>query len=435
MIELTIMKTLTIDPRMFISPPYDECPKCKKPDSFGVSTSIGKDRYTKKCKECFHTESFRLPKLNKKIIYIDQFAISDMMKAINISEGKTKKVNDVFLRLFSKLDSLVKAQLILCPDSEFHREESMLSNFKALKRMYEHLSNANTFYDPFTIKRFQISDGFKRWLKKRNTENKKFSVDSVLHGDRNEWQNRFLITVDFKIRVKEIDDYRNSRIKVNEKIIELFDEWKKEKKTFEQFYDKESSAYGPLLVRRYLDAMGKMLHALINNIEIPTEEYISLAMGESNTLITNLMHYLPEKQNEAEKLKIIVPYLQSEEFKKLPFNVISSALWAAIEYQVSTGGRLNPPNVGMMNDIEMVSILLPYCDAILVDRDMYSILNFGKVKKITDIYKTKVLSLSNKDDLFQFLENIKNKSSQNHFKLIEKVYGKGWDQPFYTMYE
>lgn len=73
-------KTLKIDPSMFIRAPYEDCPKCKRTDTFGVSTSIGRDSYTKKCKECFYVESYKLPKLNKKIIYLDQFVISDMMK-------------------------------------------------------------------------------------------------------------------------------------------------------------------------------------------------------------------------------------------------------------------------------------------------------------------------------------------------------------------
>lgn len=181
--------------------------------------------------------------------------------------------------------------------------------------------------------------------------------------------------------------------------------------------------------------MTKMLYQRINNIEISTEEYIALAMRESNTLITNLMHYLPEKQPDEEKLKVIISYLNSHEFRKLPFNVISSSLWAAIEYQASTDGRKNPPNVGMMSDIEMVSTLLPYCNAILVDNDMRSILNFREVKKNTDIYKTKVFSLSNKNELFSYLKAIKNKASESHYKIIENVYGKDWKQPFFGMYE
>lgn len=430
------VETIKIDPKMFISAPYDQCPNCKKSDTFGVSNSIGKDKYTKKCTDCFYSDSFSLPKLNKKVIYVDQFAISDMMKAINKEYGRADKINGVFLQLFSELDSLVKAQLILCPDSEFHREESMLfPGFKALKRMYEHLSNATTFYDPYTIKRFQISEGFKKWLKKKNTKITKFEVDSIIHGDRNEWQDKWLITVDFKIQQKEVDDYRNSRTKISKQFEELFEEWKKEKKTFKEFYAKASSAYGPLIIRKYLEMMAKMLQARINNTELSTEEFISLVMGQPNTLITNLMHYLPDSQREDQKLQTIASYLKSPEFNMLPFNVIASALWSAIEYQASTGGRQNPPNVGMMNDIDMISILLPYCDAMIVDRDMYSILNFGPVKKILKNYPAKVFSLSNKTELFDYLEKIKKGASKNHFKLIEKIYGKGWDQPFYELYE
>ncbi len=430
------MKQVTISPDMFISAPYDTCPKCGKADSFGVSNSVGRDMYSRKCKACLYSESYKLPKLNKKIIYIDQFAISDMMKAINKKTGKTDKVNKDFVKLFSELDTLVKSQLILCPDSQFHQEESMLYGyFHALKRMYEHLSDAKSFYDPFTIKRFQISDCFKKWLKKSDTEIKRLDVDSILTGDRNEWQDRWLITVNFKIKKEEIDEYRNSRLQVNEKIKELFEQWKSDKQTFQTFYLKESSAYGPLLVRKYMDAMTKMLQARINNQEISTEEYISLALGQSNTLITNLMRYLPEKMDINDQLKTIFQFFNSQDFRDLPFNKISSALWAAIEYQASTGGRVNPPNVGMTNDVEMVSTLLPYCDAILVDRDMHSILNFGPVKKLIEPYGTKILSFSDKAELFRYLQEIKNKASKKHFRLIESVYGKSWSKPYYEMYE
>lgn len=421
---------------MFISAPYDTCPKCGKADNFGVSNVVGNDRYSKKCRVCLYSESYRLPKLNKKIIYIDQFAISDMMKAINKRVGKTDKVNKDFLKLFSELDTLVKGQLILCPDSQFHQEESMLcSYFHALKRMCEHLSDAKSFYDPFTIKRFQISDCFKKWLKKENTEIKKLDIDSILTGKRNEWQDRWLITVNFKIKKEEIDEYRNSRLQVNGKIRELFEQWKSDKQSFQTFYLKESSAYGPLLVSRYMNAMTKMLQVRINNKEISTEEYMSLVLGQSNILITNLMRYLPEKIDINEQLKTIFQFFDSQDFRDLPFNKISSALWAAIEYQASTGGRVNPPNVGMINDIEMVSTLLPYCDAIIVDGDMYSILNFGPVKKIVQQYGTKILSFSDKKELFEHLQEIKNKASKKHFQLIEKVYGKSWSKPYYEMYE
>ena len=83
------LKRPIIDPKKFILPPYITCPKCKISNSFGV-LMIGGQRYTRRCRECWFTESHKLPELNKKIIYLDQFAISDMMKAVNDKIGKRK---------------------------------------------------------------------------------------------------------------------------------------------------------------------------------------------------------------------------------------------------------------------------------------------------------------------------------------------------------
>ena len=71
---------IRIDPRIFISNPYVTCPKCRK-EGFGVLMIDGR-HYTRRCRECWHTENIDLPPIRKKIIYIDQFAISGMMKVI-----------------------------------------------------------------------------------------------------------------------------------------------------------------------------------------------------------------------------------------------------------------------------------------------------------------------------------------------------------------
>ena len=60
---------------------------------------IGGGHYlNRRCWTCLHKgPSERLPELNKKIIYIDQFAISNMMKSIN---PRTRAYQKGILRLF-----------------------------------------------------------------------------------------------------------------------------------------------------------------------------------------------------------------------------------------------------------------------------------------------------------------------------------------------
>lgn len=53
------------------------------------------------------------------------------MKVLNPEMDAYKKgrTDEYWLRLFERLDSLCKLQLIICPDSEFHNNESMVTGF------------------------------------------------------------------------------------------------------------------------------------------------------------------------------------------------------------------------------------------------------------------------------------------------------------------
>ena len=54
--------------------------------------------------------------------------------------------------LFERLDRLVKLQLVICPHSDVHRHESLVSgHYEALKRMTEQLSYKVGFDDVETI--------------------------------------------------------------------------------------------------------------------------------------------------------------------------------------------------------------------------------------------------------------------------------------------
>jgi hypothetical protein len=39
----------------------------------------GGTRYTRRCKGCWHTIDVPLPKIRKKLVYVGQFAVSNMM--------------------------------------------------------------------------------------------------------------------------------------------------------------------------------------------------------------------------------------------------------------------------------------------------------------------------------------------------------------------
>src|ERR1039458_4097125 len=124
--------------RDFIMPPYKTCPKCGH-DTFGVLTIDG-DRYSRRCRDCLHmVDRFPLPKLRKKIIYLDQYVVSNLMKLENPAHQRNDKLKtDPFWQeLRALLMELRRLQLIVCPDSASHVSESRISPFNAeVKKMY-----------------------------------------------------------------------------------------------------------------------------------------------------------------------------------------------------------------------------------------------------------------------------------------------------------
>jgi len=133
----------TFDPMIFIRPPYIDCPYCETHNSFGVLVISGNE-YQRKCKHCMSEKTYSLPQITKKIIYIDQYALSKMMRAIH---PETRDNSEPFWKiLFGKLDRLVKLQLIICPMSSTHAQESRVTkDFKKIERINLQLSSGLSF--------------------------------------------------------------------------------------------------------------------------------------------------------------------------------------------------------------------------------------------------------------------------------------------------
>src|SRR6185369_5086441 len=95
--------------------------------------------YTRRCRSrsCWYTLESGLPALTKKVIYLDQFVFSNILKTLSteIPGHERAKVEPLWRELFESLDVLSRMQLIACPDSTEHHSESLISPFyEQLKR-------------------------------------------------------------------------------------------------------------------------------------------------------------------------------------------------------------------------------------------------------------------------------------------------------------
>ena len=89
----------------------------------------------------------------------------------------------------------------------------------------------------------------------------------------------------------------------------------------------------------------------------------------------------------------------------------------------------------MVNDIIMVSCLLPYCDAIFIDNECESLLSENPIPKMINVYNTEVFSLNKKNQFLEYLDHIENSMPERHMHYINSVYGEDWLKPYLTIFE
>jgi hypothetical protein len=432
---------LRIDPRDFISAPYVACSRCGK-DSFGVLT-IGPDHYLRRCRNCLYPTrperpaSFPLPPLHKEIIYVDQFAVSNMMKALNpcAKAHKKDKLDAFWCLLFQHLDSLCKLQLIVCPESGSHKSESLLSPyFDALRRMYELLSGGVRFREYGEIKIAQICEHAANWGNGKPAERIALSAKTALEGDLDGWTDRIMISVKGDWNVDWIHQLRQDRKRVCERLNQVVTRWKTEKdKDFHDWFSEETSGYGNVIWRDYCTRLKRMVDVRQGRIPWTTDD-LDAPYALSFRLVESLKFTFQQAGFDQSRIEdLVVEYLKSAPFEDVPFIRVSAMLFATVARKFAHGGRRKPINEGLATDIDIISVLLPYCDAAFIDNECETYLH---EKPLCDLweYKTKFFSLNKRNDFLEYLVGIRKAASKEHLAKVEEVYGLNAQEPFTTLY-
>lgn len=379
------------------------------------------------------TASSSLPPLKKKIIYLDQFAISNMMKALNPeSIAHQRGILDAFwLSLFEKLDGCCKLQLIVCPESSAHNKESLVSAyFQSLKKMYELLSRGVSFRDPDWIQGLQVNEHLKHWLAGNVEYEPELDVSSVVQGEINVWTERYTISVDIPWKEEWIVDLRRQRDEPSEEINEVFSRWQGETgRSLNDWFEEEALAFG----QNHLKGFGNQLKKYA---DIKAGERVltmnDLLPASSVKLVLMIRHALTSSgiSDQNDWSKKTIEYLRSPSLKVIPFLKISSMMWAAIARKAASGMK-RPPSPGMSNDIETISTLLPYCDAMFIDNECRSYLN--ELRGELD-FETILFSQNNKREFLDYLDEIKTSISEDQMNFVRGVYGEQWAIPYTSLY-
>jgi hypothetical protein len=374
-----------------------------------------------------------LPRLKKVVVYIDQFAFSNIMKTLcpDVQGHERAASEPLWKQLFEILSVVCHLQLVACPDSREHHNESLASPFyKLLKRTYESFSGGDSFSDNESVRIRQICRIADCWLKKEPLTFD-FRPESISTGRIHNWGDRIYVTGD-GVLPGMVDDLRVTRSRSHKTIEKVFAVWQREKRPFKEVLQAEKASFSRGLIRRYReDVRAKQaIPFRIMRGDMPSLDEIMPSQAETtiNSLEFTFQHALQKEQVGPE----MRDFFNSGAINEALFNVIAASMFASLAMKAASGQR-KVPNQGTVNDVNIVSTLLPYCDAMFVDNPCRALLT-DIPKAYALRYPCKVFSPNTGAEFIRYLTDIRDSVSAQHLAFVEQVYGPDPLRPPQTIY-
>lgn len=401
-------------PDPFIAPPYIDCTNCGTGESFGV-LMVNSRNYLRRCHLCRHTEQFALPSLDKRLIYLDQLALSNLARARD-EEAPTTDEQKFWKDALERLTRLVRLQLVACPLSIFHEEEGLVwRGYEILRAVGRSLSAELQFHDYTAIRNGQLYEHAQLWAQGKGDEAPELDVDRVLEGDRHGWQPRLLIDARLPITDDVIAELNSAREAEDEGLADVWSHWREEDVSFDARFREEALSYGPVVLRLVAARAAAML-------DRQTVAAFQLINDEAAVTLLTVRHALEDGGlAHDDSLDPAVKYFVSESLLNVPFNRLSSLLYAALARRARAGQK--GVTRGMTNDVRMISTLLPHCDLMFVDNECRTLLGENPIPARLGYATTRLFSHSNKNEFLEYLHEIEASASPEHLALVDAVYG------------
>lgn len=425
---------LVFDPKMLITGPFDRCPQCGQVQ-IGTS-SVEKNVHIRRCRNCYHRETERLPPLEKKLIYLDQMVLSSIARELDpVWREQTSSRDGYWLEAFDQLDRLVKLQMIVCPESIIHEEESACDDRyeTVLRRLYRNLSSGIRLHTPHEVVMEQLWEAFEAWFTDRDPDWSRITREKVVYGSLDEWSERLRLEVNMGHWPGRLEGIRDTRTSAHETLQQLWDEWASERMQFEDLFQKERIGFATGVLQSFLIHVRRW-HRTTGNVEEVVDP-LDLFPSWQFRLVTEILRRLEEKGiPHEEQARRAVSFFFSEQALCAPENHIGALLHAGLARRAASGQR-RVPTRGTRNDIAFIAAYLPYCDAMFIDNEFAHLLSEGPLAAEVNEYSTRIFSTRSRDEFLTYLVGLEDKASPDHVDLVNRTYGENWTKPFRSILE
>lgn len=377
------------------------CPNCKGKDCFG-NVSICTDRVLQGCERCRYESAVFLPKIHKKVIYLDQFFFSNAFK------GGDKR----FVPAIERVKRMSYLQLLVAPYSSVHEDETYQwrgyknKSYDQLMEFIKATAHGAEFEKAYSVERIQILKAWCAFLKSQSTEYV-FEKTDALKGDLDKWNDYFRIDVGGYMRDVELK--RTLKTRAVHELVKVLDEWQASTQTFEQNVALEIHDAGRKYVNSYLTMVNRISQGDFNAV---IDSPIVASVME------HMLHWLPDEQPFDGKMYRCIEFFLSEHFSNVPNLWLAARMFATLKDMVKRGAYANREDAlkrlsGVFEDFKHVALYAPYCDAIVIDKAMAVLVQQPTIA-LEQRYGVKVFSLNNWDDLLAWLDGIEAGMSDEH---------------------
>jgi len=370
----------------------------------------------RRCNNCDVSTTVKLPKPTKKLIYLDQNAISLIVK-VPLQRAPPK-----WTEVRTALEQALQMEGIICPHSEFHESESLLDKKFAteLRSIYQHFAHGKTFRTSYEIQLRQIDRSLRRFASETEPEHEAW--EDILRRDPNVWTDNFYLTVNSGRLEGVAKTTQQVKEQIRARLPDLNKAFKENRNSFEDQRILEIRQGARNILEIYkLEA--DRLRSCKNLHELVTAHMEGSIFSEHMRYVLN---FFAERGADSDaKWELAIRFLHSGQFSEMSYINISSAAWAGISRRVGLGQQ--QVTASDFYDIPIISLYAPYCDAMLIDNAMRDLMTTNPVRDFLKL-KTNFFSPNRLDEFISYIHDVIVDLPDEFTSVVRGVHGE-WRAP------
>jgi hypothetical protein len=381
----------------------ETCPRCKQPASFGRCWITAKGLLFK-CNKCGHQEAKDLPPIKKPILYIDQFALSKMVK---------NRDQEFWGELYGRLVRLTASDIITCPFSPVHVRESKFSHRlrDSLKKMYRQIAGDNQFRSQEDIEKRQLARALRANLGCKDSKPTEVCEDDAFERSPHRWSDIVNVYVDFPYNEELIAGLKAAKESFHLSMQAMCERWRANPVAFDEQVELEASAFRAT-VQLYRQQTG-------GNPDRYGWFGSLLELDVVDWLVSTVQAIAPDETNP---LDVVERFANSQQFRDTPCIYLRTRIWAKIAELVLNPKGPRKPRASDGYDASVLASYAPYCQAMLIDGGFREIAIDSRID-VEQRFGTKVFSEQNKDAFLCYLDELERAVPHEHWRNLAFIRG------------